>query len=367
MGAFSYVRPMISKLRWKLSYYRLMVLGFLLRPRFIIDPYENRNVSTHVVTYNDVDYNVVETRNARIYTNNINNITVIVNGGIEPLTSWHCEGWETLPPAENKLVTGELKIDRLPMTVNTTVAVLLCGQVGHYNYFHWLYDVLPRLQLIEGFVGRDECVKVLLPQLALPFQKQSLDLLGLQPSNVITSTDCSFIQARKLITTTHPIHTSWHPPAWTIDFLRSRFLPAVSDASAGSRIYITRGDSSNGRVLLNEATLLKALENLGFQSLTLSELNLADQIAIFSRAQVVVGVHGAGLTNLTFCRPGTKVYELACEQYPNTIFEAISDHLSLEHHYILCEVPDPTGLPMVYNLRLGDEAMERLRVSLDQH
>lgn len=358
---------MISKLRWKLNHYRLMALGFLLRPRFIINPYENRNVRTHVVTLNDVDYNIVESLNSRLYTNKKNNITVIVRGGIEPLTSWHCEGWDNLPPEQNKLLTGALKIDRFPRSVKATVAVLLCGQVGHYNYFHWLYDVLPRLQLIEGIIGRNERVKVLLPQLALPFQMESLNVLGLSTSDVITSTDSNFLQAKKLITTTHPIHSSWNPPAWTIDFVRSRFLPAASDASAGDRIYITRGDSSNGRVLLNEARLMEVLENLGFQSLTLSGLSLADQIAVFSRARVIVGVHGAGFTNLTFCQPGTKVYELACEQYPNPIFETISHHLNLEHRYIICDVPDPTSVPMTYNLRLGDEAIERLRVSLTPH
>lgn len=355
---------MISKTLWKLNQFRLRILNLYLRPRFIISPYENKYVRVNEVILNNTSYNIIEAKNARLYTNKINNITLIVQGGIEPLTSWHCEGCDNLPADKNKVLTGELRIDRLPKSINSTVAVLLCGQVGHYNYFHWLYDVLPRLQLIESIVHKNEKVKYLFPQLSLPFQRESLDLLGIEASEVIATTDHNFIQASKIITTTHPIHTTWHPPGWTIDFVRSRFLPAASDVSAGPRIYITRSDSSNGRVLLNEAKLIKVLENLGFKTLCLSALSLSDQISVFSCAEVIVGVHGAGFTNLTFCAPGTKIYELTCEQYPNPIFETISDHLNLEHNYIFCEVPHPQGMPMTFNLYIRDDQIESLRVAL---
>jgi hypothetical protein len=364
LGLFILDYLMISKILWKLDQFRLKVLGIALRPRFIISPFENKNVEVHVVTLSDINYNVIEAKDARLYTNKTNNITLIVKGGIEPLTSWHCEGCDDLPAAKNKVLTGELGIDRLPNIINSTVAVLLCGQVGHYNYFHWLYDVLPRLQLMESVIGKNERVKYLFPQLSLPFQRESIDILGIGINETFESTDCNFIQAKKIITTTHPIHTSWEPPEWTIDFVRSRFLPAASNASAGSRIYITRGDSSNGRVLLNESKLIQVLEHLRFQSITLSKLSLSDQIAIFSQAQIIVGVHGAGFTNLSFCAPGTRVFELTCEQYLNPIFETISDHLNLEHNYIFCEVPHPQGSPMTYNLLIGDDQIERLQSAL---
>ena len=38
--------------------------------------------------------------------------------------------------------------------------------------------------------------------------------------------------------------------------------------------------------------------------------SLDDDIRLFHRARVVVGVHGAGLTNMLFCAPGAAVVEL---------------------------------------------------------
>jgi capsular polysaccharide biosynthesis protein len=40
------------------------------------------------------------------------------------------------------------------------------------------------------------------------------------------------------------------------------------------------------------------------------ELSVGDQMRIFERSTVVIGMHGAGLANILFCAPGTHVVEL---------------------------------------------------------
>ena len=43
---------------------------------------------------------------------------------------------------------------------------------------------------------------------------------------------------------------------------------------------------------------------------------LRDQIRSFREADIVVGVHGAGLTNIVFCRPGATVLEIPLANRP---------------------------------------------------
>ena len=41
---------------------------------------------------------------------------------------------------------------------------------------------------------------------------------------------------------------------------------------------------------------------------------------MFRSASIIVGAHGAGLTNIVFCEPGTTVYELVPANYENSCF-----------------------------------------------
>jgi capsular polysaccharide biosynthesis protein len=83
---------------------------------------------------------------------------------------------------------------------------------------------------------------------------------------------------------------------------------------------------------MNEREVLQALRPLGFTSCRLETMPLADQVALFHRAECVVGPHGAGLTNLLFCRSGTKVVEIGTPYRPWACFYEIAHHRGLDYH-----------------------------------
>jgi len=49
-------------------------------------------------------------------------------------------------------------------------------------------------------------------------------------------------------------------------------------------------------------------------------MSVKDQAAAFAHAELIVAPHGGALTNLIFCRPGTKVVELLSSNYPNPCY-----------------------------------------------
>jgi capsular polysaccharide biosynthesis protein len=68
---------------------------------------------------------------------------------------------------------------------------------------------------------------------------------------------------------------------------------------------------------------------------------MADQILLFQSAEFVISPHGAGLSNLLFCEPGTKVIELMPSFEMRPFFWLISEKLDLIHGMQFCStVPD---------------------------
>jgi len=53
-----------------------------------------------------------------------------------------------------------------------------------------------------------------------------------------------------------------------------------------------------------------ALKPLGFATFVAGEAPMTEQIRAFSRAQVIVAAHGAGLSNLIFAPPGAFILEI---------------------------------------------------------
>ena len=69
----------------------------------------------------------------------------------------------------------------------------------------------------------------------------------------------------------------------------------------------------------------------------LEELNFIDQVLIFNNADVIVGLHGAGFANLSFCKSKTKVVEFKANPLDKVI-EGLALKNDLKHSPINCSV-----------------------------
>jgi hypothetical protein len=198
------------------------------------------------------------------------------------------------------------------------------------NYYHWMTQSLPTLALSVAQVGADNVV-LALPRLTA-WHEETLSILGLADLPRI------------------PIHLAHHyhfPKAYFCEFLNGttsfflspralevfdRIALGASKASGGPElIYVARSDSAN-RVLTNEPAVQDVLAAAGFVSVIPGSLSVREQSRLFRDARVVVGAHGAGLTNIGFCQSGTKILELFQSSYLNPCFNRIAQVRQLEYH-----------------------------------
>src|SRR5690606_26704260 len=122
---------------------------------------------------------------------------------------------------------------------------------------HWLFDVLPRLHVLRKAGLYDTIDWFLFPNHKLPYQIDTLGLLGIPSDKIIEGDEPVHLKADRIVASS-PHRNAGQMERWVCDFLRDAFLKDVTKntTETGRRIYITRNDSPSRKVL-NEADLVR--------------------------------------------------------------------------------------------------------------
>ena len=260
--------------------------------------------------------------------------------------------------------------------ISGTVAVL--GGLSANVYFHWMVDILPRLDILRcsGF-PEGEIDGFYINSIARPFQKETLELLGVPLDRVIESDRHPHIEATRLVIPSFPGPLGWATPK-SIEFVRSHFLPMASTLSRVSqhqptsdfdRIYITR-QRAHYRQVINEPQVIDSLKSQGFTPVALETYSILEQVQLFASAKAIIAPHGAGLTNLMFCQPTTTVIELFSPQYIRYYYRSICRYLQLNHYYLIGKaLPCQAFRQLLYPDALAEDFwvdVESLQILLDK-
>lgn len=137
-----------------------------------------------------------------------------------------------------------------------------------------------------------------------------------------------------------------------IDWLRARVAAHMTaPALACDLMFLSRRDSTL-RVMHNEAELERVLKPLGFTTFVAGQAPVTEQIRAFSRARVIVGAHGAGLTNLIFAPPGAFVLEIATPGSAHMVdFRCIAEVMGQRIVTLVADRPGDNARPDVIPLK----------------
>ena len=75
------------------------------------------------------------------------------------------------------------------------------------------------------------------------------------------------------------------------------------------KLYVTR-KNAHSRKIINESDLIDVLKSKNFQIIDTDNLEINEQIDIFSSAEIVISSTGSALANIVFCKKGTKILEI---------------------------------------------------------
>lgn len=199
---------------------------------------------------------------------------------------------------------------------------------GESNYWHMIMDFLPRLIFLKArpdlrgrplvlgrgtTAGQRELIVRLLKRLNLPVPEMMF--LG---------------------TGVHRLRDCWIPSSIdrcsAVAIWDAYLRPTLPTGTTGpERLFVVRtAATAHHRRLVNQEEIAAKLAEIGFVCIDPGTLAFEEQVALFSRARLVVGVHGAGLTNLLFSPPGGVLVELFTTR-PQPFFEDLAARRGWRH------------------------------------
>ena len=204
---------------------------------------------------------------------------------------------------------------------------LLCG--SHWNHYHWLVDGIGRLAAAdaEALAG---CDGILVPADLDPVAEEALSLSGIARWRRIERVGPrESVAVARLLVPWRMADGFWpHPDLQT--FLDGLVPEMPYNPDLPPRIWLDRRAAAR-RPLVNESELIAHLEGAGVVPVTLEDMTLVEQAALFRQAELVVAPHGAGLTNVVFGRAPCSVIELVMDHYQHWGFRRLAALAGLDY------------------------------------
>ena len=232
---------------------------------------------------------------------------------------------------------------------------------GGRGYYHWMFEVLPRIELVrQAGWNLNDIDKFIVNSQITRFQIETLQLLNIPRGKVVESHWHPHIVTDQLIVPSIPEYIT----PWVCNFLRESFLK--SSTNKKRKIYIGRAKTAHRRVT-NETKLIQVLSEYGFESVYLEEYSITDQAQLMAEAEFIIAPHGAGLTNLVFCSPGTTVIELIYPKSVKKLFWTLSSIMNLNYYYLFAiGEPPPEGVDSYLNSEDMEVDLDKLTLLLEK-
>ena len=242
-----------------------------------------------------------------------------------------------LGPEDASIVTA-LRPDRRRLTrIEKYIVAPFPHNWSHGTYGDYVVRILPRIaRVLErvDLVHRKNAV-IAYPLFNTPFEKAFLTGLGFSDDQIVdthtTRVECA---GDGVIYCPSGEDSGWsgrsaHPSDYRA--ARKAFqLESNSPAGSNRRLYLRR---TGRRRILNENEILPILSENGFEAVDLGALSVPEQIKLCSQASVILGIQGANLTNMLWCRRSAVLIELFGRGFRPVFHRQMAFSLGLNYFY----------------------------------
>ena len=340
----------MNKIKKKLSflYKSLIKLLFIIiygKIIFCKNPGNEKDISIEEVKDenlrdpNNLKYLIYKIKNGRIFNDFVENVAIISGNKVIDKVSYQQVKGEFKNANYNSVLYKGTPY--LKKKFKGRVLSLTQGASGHKNYFHWLYDILPKINICSKNYNLKKIDYLYISNLTT-YQKSTLEILGYHDFKIIDSNKNRHIQADEVFCTEHPwykkgfiLKEAKKLPDWIIKWISDSFVNHGKPFNCNEKVFIDRSESAFSHCqFVNNEEVINFLKNKGFTSYKVGELSFQEQVYLFNNAKIIIGAHGAAFANLAFCKKNTKIIEIKPKNHPNFVDQHISKIKELDFNLI---------------------------------
>jgi len=293
----------------------------------------------------------------------LNDAVIVPSAGVVWQGMWAGESIHNLPgdwrtkswlPGQWDEASGTIGFDAKQITPTDVVeepVLMFDTMVGSGNFGHFVHDTLPYALMLQRARAVFPDLRFHMSRPQFPNQVRLFAAAFGHP--VEAAIDVGGALLRRLVLARR--QSMMGGPVWSMPFAGLRHARAAAlrawglDGNGGTlKVFLHRFDDIAdrrargllyGRNFNNTDALLIGMLHAGFVALEPGRARIEEIADLLSRAETVASLHGAGLGNLVFCRPGTRVFELRSHEGNWRSLEATS--LALGHRFGAVTQPVP--------------------------
>jgi hypothetical protein len=198
------------------------------------------------------------------------------------------------------------------------------------GFHHFLSELFPKICKLREELGDDlGGAKICYPMIHRRYEKELLEMLQLPQDRLVDTKGVGGVVADKL--TIVPM-AGWFQGNPNAELLRQQLLPPP-EARGPERLYLSR---YGRRRCLNDEPIIKRCKELGFVEVDESSRTIAEQIALYRDAKILVGPHGSAFTNMVWAAPGAHIIEMIPTTFDVTYHAGLTKSLGHRYTKISC-------------------------------
>jgi len=203
------------------------------------------------------------------------------------------------------------------------------------GFFHWFGDVLQKIEKLEINYKTYNRHSIVVPYIF----DNSLSRETLSKYNF----KIVFLKKNEVAKIIRAIYVPLISPTGNfrpqlMENLRNRFN--ITYQGKKNRIYISRSKAQKRR-LINEDEIISFLVENHFTIINMEDYSFNEQIEFLSKADILVSIHGAALTNMLWMPRGSKILEIRLKNdFVNNCYFSLASSLELEYYYFLANPND---------------------------
>jgi len=223
---------------------------------------------------------------------------------------------------------------------------------GEDNYWHFLHDLLGQVILSRKHLGHQLPFLISKSLSEKTYFKQALQISEVLANAKWVIRDKEYYRAKK-VWFVQPMPNS------NEQFFALRELLKIPEAPANGnrKIFLTRS-KKRIRFLSNKEAVEQIARDAGFEIVDTDGLSLQEQVKLFSETRWLIGIHGAGLTNILYRKGAVmSVFELLPGDYLQPHYYWLAK--GMNNHYI-CQVGSVAALDTSFEI---DEQLFREKIT----